>query len=293
MYAPFSPLPLLSRLRTFGAAGLSPSVPAEVGALACALHGWTSAGRDALVCARGCGAQWGVGGLDDLRPAVRKGVVLRLAGTLSSRHNPGCAWRITPSPPELAPQLRRILHPLTAASLAPLARALTQQSLSGPVAPVWSSPASKDEIAFLAAALKRHLPPAHPVHDPDAENRPPNPNSDLPPTPDPTEALAAALALFGWYPYDPTFPADHVVPHGTPTDIVACRLCRRRVGLWTFVPEHGRVLDLEGQHVAWCPLRAGDGWWRECALLRPSERGEGLGLVVSDSDRPKKRWRRA
>lgn len=300
-YAPFSPLPLLARMRTFGAAGLSPSVPDAVGALACALHGWVSTGRDALVCSRGCGAHWGVGGLDDLRPAVRQGVILRLAGTLSSRHNPGCAWRITPSPPELAPKLRRILHPLTASSLAPLARALAQQSLSGPVAPVWTSPASEVDIAFLAAAIKRHLPPLHqPVHDPEAENRPPQANRDpnAPPSPEPTEALAAALALFGWYAYDPTFPADHVVPHGTPTDIVACRLCKRRVGLWTFAPEHGRTLDLAGAHVQWCPLGTGE-WWKECALLRPvpgeqaDAKALGEMIVVSESGRPRKRWRKA
>ncbi|KLT38976.1 hypothetical protein CC85DRAFT_289006 [Cutaneotrichosporon oleaginosum] len=290
-YLPFSPLPLLARLRTFGASGLSPTVPPEIGALACALHGWVSAGRDALACAHACGATWGVGGLSDLRPAVRDGVVRRLKSTLSSRHAPGCAWRITASPPELPSDLRRILHPLTATSLAPLSRALAQQSLSGPLAPVWSSPVSGEEIQHLAIALRRHLPPLGP--DPESENRTAGPRP-----PEPKELLASALALFGWFPYDPSFPTDHVLAHGTPTDIVACRICRRRVGLWSFAPEHGRALDLGAAHVSWCPLRA-EGWWRESALVAGRREGilmdpKTLGemLIVSDDGRPKKKWRR-
>ncbi|GMK53928.1 hypothetical protein CspeluHIS016_0105140 [Cutaneotrichosporon spelunceum] len=284
-YLPFSPLPLLSRLRTFGVAGLSP-VPSEIGAEACALHGWVSAGTDALACARACGAAWGVGGLADLRPAVRDGVVRTLATTLTSRHNAGCAWRVTPSPPELPTELRRMLHPLTSDSLAPLSRALAQQSLSGPAMPQWTSPASAAEIENLAMALRRSLPPLPP--DPESENR------TGPRRPEPKEELAAALALFGWFPYDPTFPTDHVLAHGTPTDIVSCRICRRRVGLWSF---HTRTLDLSAAHVAWCPLRAG-GWWRESALVAPRSAGildpKALGemLVVSEDGRPRKKWRR-
>ncbi|BEJ12027.1 hypothetical protein CspHIS471_0204870 [Cutaneotrichosporon sp. HIS471] len=284
-YLPFSPLPLLARLRTFGAVGLSP-VPPEIGALACALHGWISAGTDALACSLTCGATWGVSGLADLRHAVRDGVVRRLAATLSSRHNAGCAWRITSSPPELFSELRRILHPLTAVSLAPLARALALQSLAGPVAPQWTSPASDAEIDHLATALRRHL-PALPA-DPESENR----TGSRPP--EPKETLAAALALFGWFPYDPTFPTDHVLAHGTPTDIVSCRICCRRVGLWSF---HTRTLDLGAAHISWCPLRP-DGWWRESVLV--ASRGEALldpkalseMLVVSEDGQPRKKWRR-
>jgi hypothetical protein len=261
-------------------------VPAQIGPLACALHGWVSAGPDALACAAACGATWGVAGLADLRPAVRDGVVRRLAASLSSRHTPGCAWRTTPSPPELPAELRRILHPLAAASLAPLSRALAQQSLAGPVAPQWTSPAAPAEIEHLATALRRHLPPL--PHDPESENR------TGPRPPEPKELLGAALALFGWFPYDPSFPADHVLLHGTPTDIVACRICRRRVGLWSF---QTRTLDLGAAHVAWCPLRA-EGWWKDSALVAPRGEGtlspEALGemLVVSEGGRPRKKWRR-
>jgi hypothetical protein len=272
VYAPFSPLPLLARLRTFTALTYSPTAPAEVGARALALAGWVNNAVDGVACASasstsgssGCSAQWGVGGLDTLPPRVRADVVQRLAD-LSSRHEKGCAWRVCATPATAVAQLRRLVHPLVSASLGPLARALHVRSL-GPVATQWASPLSEDQIGALAKALARTGVQAEP--------------------------LALVLALFGWYPYDPAAPADHVAPATVPgtaaaTDIVACRLCRRRVGLWLFAEGRGRTLDVHAEHLWWCPLADG-GWWVDCPLLS-SAPPQRLAIAY----RPTKRRRRA
>ncbi|KAL1411369.1 hypothetical protein Q8F55_002325 [Vanrija albida] len=282
--APFSPLPLLARLRTFRQETYSALLPPSLGAQAAALAGWTNAGPDGLACA--CGARWGVGGLGAIKDArVRVEVVRRLAAGLSARHREGCGWRVAASPGALVGEMRRFAHPLVAASLAPLAQELLRRSLAGPVRPVWSCPVPVEQLDALAAALQAY----------GADRA--EPGAVLPPL----DALAAALALFGWYPYDPGFAAaaDHVTPgSGTPTDIVACRICQRRVGMWAFQPRDGaaKVFDLQREHVAWCPLRADD-WWRECVRLRPLGEVEREGAVdiaaLLVSERPAKRWRRA
>ncbi|TXT09022.1 hypothetical protein VHUM_02496 [Vanrija humicola] len=286
-YAPFSPLPLLARLRTYKPATYPALLPPSIGATAAALAGWTNAGAGGLACA--CGARWGVSGLDAIAdPRVRAEVVRRLAGGLGSRHNPGCGWRVHASPPQLVAELRRFAHPLVAASLEPLARALLRRSLAGPVRPAWRSPAAQGQLEALATALQAY-----------GENR-----AEEGAVLAPLDALPAALALFGWYPYDPGFAADadHVTPgKGTPTDIVACRLCQRRVGMWAFQPKDGgagKVFDLQTEHISWCPLRADD-WWRECVRLQPVAVVEREGaadivelLRVSESPRPAKKWRK-
>jgi hypothetical protein len=74
----------------------------------------------------------------------------------------------------------------------------------------------------------------------------------------------AQLALFGW------------APHPLSNEILSCRLCQRRVGLWTFLPSpasaaggdgEGKQLDPSGEHLGWCPLRE-EGWWSDCQLLK-------------------------
>lgn len=182
--------------------------------------------------------------------------------------------------------MRRFTHPLVAASLEPLAREVLRRSLSGPVRPLWSSPATGTQIDSLVAALQAY-----------GENRAAD-GAVLAPL----EPLAAALSLFGWYPYDPGFAADadHVTPgKGTPTDIVACRLCQRRVGMWAFHPKEGasaKVFNLQTEHISWCPLR-GDDWWHECVRLQPVgvvERQGAADIVelLRVSERPVKKWRK-
>jgi hypothetical protein len=227
-------------------------LPASIGAAAAALHGWTNSGADGLACA--CGARWGVGGLN--------AVLIRAYGPRScavslpplARGAAGCGWRVRSSPAELVDEMRRFTHPLVAASLEPLAREVLRRSLSGPVRPLWSSPATGTQIDSLVAALQAY-----------GENRAAD-GAVLAPL----EPLAAALSLFGWYPYDPGFAADadHVTPgKGTPTDIVACRLCQRRVGMWAFHPKEGLgqgVQPPDGAHLV-VPAAGTTGGTSACA----------------------------
>lgn len=290
-YAPYSTIPLLARLRTF-----PPSFPSHppLTPTTLALAGWVYSARG-LRCATQhppghsytC-ERWGLGGLEALPLRARTEVLRRLASSLGTRHATGCGWRTTPSPQTLPAQLRRATHPLTTASLAPLAAALAARSL-GPEALRWVCPVPEAQLETMAGALERYA----------GVRAGTTPSASIPP-------LAAALALFGWYPYDPVAPSDHVAEpsaastshaHAAHTDIVACRLCQRRVGLWAFTgtatantdtdSDAGdstdiawtRAFDLEGAHRQWCPLRDGE-WWRECPLLE-EQRGD-VALLLKE-----------
>lgn len=131
--------------------------------------------------------------------------------------------------------------------------------------------------------------------------------------------LAAALALFAWYPYHPNLPSGTLSPEPHPTEILQCRFCERRVGLWAFrsaQPEqtgqpgqpHPRTFDLVREHLSWCPIRpqitqAGTdrSWWDDTSLLQPKEKGsashrggldEAKGWVRVSERLEKKPWRR-
>ena len=108
---------------------------------------------------------------------------------------------------------------------------------------------------------------------------------------------AKAMALFGWYPYHPNSPTSTHISSNPPqpTDIVHCRICERRIGLWSFrSPE--RCFDLVDEHIAWCPLRERD-WWEGSILLEPPGGmiwDGGVKAVLRASERlERKRWRRA
>ncbi|RSH86850.1 uncharacterized protein EHS24_005128 [Apiotrichum porosum] len=242
-YAPYSPLPLLARVRTF-----PPTFPSSLPGLSpmtLALAGWTYA-HGGVVCASSSTCEkWGLGGLESLPSRSRDEVVRRLASSLPQRHTLECGWRTRASPATLPTQLRRLAHPLVTASLEPLAAALQARSI-GPEPPRWACPVSASQLATLAAGLERYAAAVH--------------GATLA-----IDPLAAALALFGWYPYDPVAPANHVAEqehghghaqghgHAAHTDIVACRLCLRRVGLWTFTAtaassDEERKFDVEGEH---------------------------------------------
>ena len=114
---------------------------------------------------------------------------------------------------------------------------------------------------------------------------------------------AQAMAFFAWHPYHPNSlgaPSDiPLLPERT--EIVQCRICERRVGLWSF-RSLSRAFDLVEEHLVWCPIRASGGerpWWEDCAVLEPPRIGivwEGYGGikgVLRVSERlERKAWRR-
>jgi hypothetical protein len=99
IYAPFSPLPLLSRLRTFRPSTFTPSF-SPLTPLELALSGWTNTAREEVGCGS-CGAKYGVGGLGEIVDvSVRREVARRLGKRIEQGHGKGCAWRVRKSPSE-------------------------------------------------------------------------------------------------------------------------------------------------------------------------------------------------
>lgn len=99
-YAPFSPLPLLARLRTYQPSTFSPFHPTVLSPVHLALNGWINDGRESLRCGA-CRAGWSVAGLLEINDlAMRTEVAKRLAQSANDRHDRSCAWRVTSSPRE-------------------------------------------------------------------------------------------------------------------------------------------------------------------------------------------------
>lgn len=102
LYAPFSPLPLLARLRTFDPASYSTLISSPLGSVQAALHGWNNEGRNNLSCGV-CGAKWDLSDVDEIRETkLREEVARRIAPGLLGRHKRNCAWRVRRSPGKLA-----------------------------------------------------------------------------------------------------------------------------------------------------------------------------------------------
>jgi hypothetical protein len=124
---------------------------------------------------------------------------------------------------------------------------------------------SEKQISNLTFALSRHS----------------NPN-----------AKQAELAFFGWS------------PHALSEEIVQCRICQRRVGLWAFTDQtvgrgdtqgmdlerRGNGLDPVAEHLHWCPLGI-EGWWDNCALLKGA-RGNIGDFTISKTVKRRK-WIKA
>lgn len=96
-FNPFSPLPLLSRLRTFQPATYpqlqSPLHPGDL-----ALGGWANVARNQVQCVT-CGQSWTVNGIQEIVDSkVRTEVIKRMGLATPSRHRPGCPWKSTRSP---------------------------------------------------------------------------------------------------------------------------------------------------------------------------------------------------
>ncbi|KAK8864692.1 hypothetical protein IAR55_001944 [Kwoniella newhampshirensis] len=285
VYQPYSPLALLARLMTFQPYSYSSLYPEPLSPLRAALNGWICEKKQGLKCGI-CKAEWGLGGFEEIRDEkVRNEVARRLGKGFESRHAEGCAWRIRRSPDELFDRLRHLLHPLLSSSLAPLAERLsTECSLSDLIRR--TSPINEKRLSSLVASLTPHL-SAY--------------------THESLSHLAASLAFFGWYPYHAKPPSS---THVAKTDIVSCRICQRRIGLWTFrntSPVNGsserREFDLVNEHLLWCPVRTPEAkehksWWEGCQLLKGVGEGEIRKEVIakkwiSVSDKlEKKSWRR-
>jgi len=119
---------------------------------------------------------------------------------------------------------------------------------------------SEKQIANLTFALSRYSTPSH---------------------------IQAELAFFGWS------------PHTLSEEIVQCRICQRRLGLWAFssqtaghgnAEKRGNGLDPVAEHLTWCPLGI-EGWWDACALLKGG-RGNIGDLTVSKAVKRRK-WIKA
>ncbi|WVQ77881.1 hypothetical protein IAR50_007586 [Cryptococcus sp. DSM 104548] len=297
-YAPFSPLALLSRLRTFQPFSYSPAHPAELSPVKAALNGWINEGREGLRCEQ-CNAKWGLGGLENIKEeSIRGEMVSRVAKGLEGRHTINCPWRINRSPGEddLYDKLRHLTHPPITSSLSPLAFRLSSECPPLPTIKT-SSPISDAQTTHLISLLSAHSEQEHGVGE-----------------------TSAVMALFGWYPYHPNESSIRVVPEkeAVETDLVACRICHRHIGLWHFKPYPSssdpasssssspsppRYLDVLDEHLTWCPIRhqpwEHHPWWEKTALLgggdgakgRMSE-GDVKGLVRVSEKLEKKKWRR-
>ena len=185
-------------------------------------------------------------------------------------------------------------------SLAPLATRLEDECMRGGEI-AWSSPLvrpihvqsclglltilqSLSQLDTLQSHLDRHL-------------------DLISPQPAPSH-LSTALAMFAWFPYHPNAASPgHYIDTSTPStrsEIVSCRICQRRIGLWSFrkdtTPQ--RVFNLVDEHLEWCPIRSGVAWWENVEMLKTKditgvEGLQGLKGWVKVSDKlEKKSWRR-
>jgi hypothetical protein len=296
-YAPYSPLPLLARLRTFSPSTFSLYIPPPLDTVQAATYGWTNHGRNSLACGV-CGAKWDLSGVEEIRETkLRAEVARRLGPGLSGKHEKGCSWRVKRSPgacttwavlmtDTLYAQLRRLLHPPVAANLASLATGLERQCIAKANSEFrWTSPLvrlverranyqSSSQLGHLALRLGSR--------------------DDTP-----VSSFAAALALFCWYPFHPNGAPQTVSDTPTRTDIVQCRLCERRVGLWAFraAAKESRVFDLVEEHLAWCPIRdqqAARKWWEGLPILREKETrvSAGKGWILVSGRMDVKPWRK-
>jgi hypothetical protein len=196
-----------------------------------------------------------------------------------------------------------MIHPIVSSSLALLAGRLEQECANDAIQ--WTSPLvrfvacevpkaddkTSTQLTTLQTNFSKHLDyPALSSH------------------------FAISLAWFGWYPYHANSPSSHIDSLSSPvkTDIVHCRACQRRIGLWAFRPDSPetkgsisientstqgkREFDVLREHLSWCPIRL-ERWWEGSPLLR-EKAGEGAGGKVEkgwvkvSEKMEKKPWRR-
>lgn len=302
IYAPFSALSLLSRLMTFQPYTYTPQHPPSLSPVRAAMKGWVNEGREGLKCDV-CGVRWGLGGLEEVQDeGMRSKLGERLAKGFEERHEKNCAWRICASPgvslyilssscltygsaENLYEQLRHLVHPPITSSLAPLASHLLLECLTLPSLRLLS-PLTSVQAERLVNLFKPYLTSSIPSAATD---------------------VASQLALFGWFPYHPNYPTIQISLDIPPsrTEIICCRICHRRIGLWNFSSEKNgaKQFDALNEHLVWCPVRTQDGekeWWSVSGLLggqstQAKRIGEGCikGLVKVSEKIEKRSWRRS
>ncbi|WRT66677.1 uncharacterized protein IL334_003637 [Kwoniella shivajii] len=284
LYAPYSPLALLSRLRTYQIHTYPyPLLNGDTNTLSplnASLKGWYNHSRNTLRCGS-CHSAWSINGLDDItNEQVRIEVAKRLSKGFQDNHTKTCPWKTRCSPANLYDQLRNSLHPLITSHLSPLSQILNQSIISLSSISL-TSPLNPIQESSLLQSLSNH-------------------SSSV-------SSSSAILALFGWFPYYPNAPCTKVTVGSNPeTDIIHCRICQRRIGLWSFldIPSEQndkakrKTLDLVDEHLNWCPLSGySKEWWEGCLLIREKSPALIGGTIKKDwvilSDKlEKKPWRR-
>ena len=170
---------------------------------------------------------------------------------------------------------------MLSSSLAPLALTLQRDCAGEYEAIQWVHPLHDDELRNLVTSLERSRPGAD-----DDEAQSDGVTTDLSP-------ITAAMAFFAWYPYPDGDQVDPSAPVDERTQIIACRICQRRVGLWNF--GESKSFDLVAQHRDWCPIRpVGKPWWEDIPLLKGKGRSEVVykGWVGLSEKLEKKPWRK-
>ncbi|WWC94449.1 hypothetical protein V866_001295 [Kwoniella sp. B9012] len=281
-YLPYSPLGLLSRLRTYQIHRYSPLLPNHLSPIKASLHGWINSSRNTLHC-RACECTLKLDGMDEIRDErVREEVSKRLSKGFESGHKKDCAWRIRRSPDELYDQLRNLLHPLISSNLSPLAQNIHSSIPTLSTIQV-KSPLSPTQEDCLIRSIRSHQSPSERTDGGISR-----------------ESILSSL--FGWYPYYPkSLPSDQIKKEQDNTEIIHCRICQRRIGLWAFAPgEQGekKVFDLVSEHLNWCPLNTQQNqktWWEDCLLLKEKvsvDSGITRDWVKLSDKLEKKPWRR-
>ncbi|WWC88999.1 uncharacterized protein L201_003916 [Kwoniella dendrophila CBS 6074] len=306
-YLPFSPLSLLSRLRSYEIHSytffdqnqyLSP--------IKSSLNGWINTKKDNLFC-NSCKSNVNFNGLDEIKDLkIKQEVIRRLSKNLISSHKKDCPWRIRKSPDELYHQLRNLLHPLISSNLHPLSAAL-DKSIPSIASLSLKSSLNETEEDCLIRSVQQHYCPSTFFGD----DIPVNSN------PKPLSKQSILLSFFGWYPYFPNSlsNSDHIDQNSNSnsngrTEIIHCRICKRRLGLWSFLQTQNndqtksvggeKELDLVGAHLSWCPLNVLPGeknWWEGTLLLREKnqisfEKGLVKDWVKTSDKLEKKPWRK-
>jgi len=247
--------------------------------------------KDGLEC--GCGAKWGVGGLLDIKDGrVREEIGRRLGEGMGGRHEAGCGWRVLSCPGTSTTTSTSTSTSTAYSSFRPVHLSLyskamlmtddimsrLRNTLHIPIA---------SNIAPLAITLPTNLDLRSCLSEKQSNNLTFALSRYTAPTP-----TQAELAFFGW------------TPHPLSTEIISCRICQRRLGLWAFPVSpsgasetSGRIdsernagLDSVGEHLSWCPLGIA-GWWEGCALLKGG-RGN-IGDLTISKDVKRRKWIKA